>query len=611
MDLSPRNFLFRIVLFFSAIFLLPFSAVAQNTVAYWDNVLSNKNYYNPTPNHLIYESFLELGLNRPIPFGTLVTWSFGPVVNGQWSGTAYGTSYQAGNYIYNPQTLKGSVDPNGDWKILFTNIDSGKVVIGVGSMELYNNVWSPVAQTFSTGNPIMTHWAYNVPYDPKIFTPSGAENFQVYPSVTSPGNAWFKGTTWKISNKSFFGSNAPGSLTFTNFNNGFIWGAGNGPAGSENARFSAIGSVTPYGKVLIGLLSNGELSVMWGSMTSSPFASKITLADYGYGTDTGTPNGNTSSLNYISPLGIYTNYSLQQTTNALQGQFGNQQNAVITGLTYDCNLFGKNNVCVSAGGRNTFNNDPTINTVSALLIGAYRIKNGLRIGAYLDQNLSASSPNGITSMSNATPMGGLFGVWAKRDDGVGAELKVSLGYNNKGMTVNRPVFGVSESGSGSTNLTSQGGAIVAKYGVEAGNKTTISPYIGLRYMTTKMGGYSEGANSTVQYPLSFSSLSMNATTALGGLGAAHRLNEQWSLQGSAGIELDTQTSVGSYTVTNYSGLNSITLNPTPNNIRPAASVSAYYSVDPTSRLGISAMYRQDSFTGMSSTTGLVTYTIGL
>lgn len=592
-------------------FFLPISVFAQNTVAYWDGVLSNKNYYDPVPNHIIYEAFLGAGLNNPIPFGTLVTWAFGPVVNGQWSGTAYGTSYQAGNYVYNPQTLTGSIDANGNWKILFTNTNTGKVVIGIGSMELYNNIWSPVAQTFSTGNPIMTHWAYNVPYDPSVFTPPGAEYYQVLPSVTSPGNAWFAGTTWKITNKSFFGSNAPGSLTFTNFNNGFIWGVGSGPTGSANSSFSAIGSVTPYGKVLVGLLNNGQLNVMWGSMTSNPFASTITLADYGYGTDTGTPNGDTSTLSYISPLGISTNYSLQQTVNALQGQFGNQQNAVITGLTYDCNVFGKNNICISAGGRNTINSDPNINTVSGLLIGAYRLKEGLRIGAYIDQNLSVSSPNGIINMSNATPMGGLFGVWGASDEGVGGELKVSLGYNNKGMTVNRPVVGVSEPGSGSTNLTSQGASVVAKYSFEIGNKATLSPYLGIRYMSTKMGGYNEGASSNVLYPLTFSSLSMNATTALAGLGAIYRLDERWSFFGSAGIESDTQTSVGSYTVTNYTGLNSVSLNTTPNNVRPAVMASAYYAVDPNARVGLTAIYRQDSFTGMSSTTGLLTYTVGL
>lgn len=601
----------RLASFVIASVVVSFSAIAQTTISYWDNVLSNKNYYDPTPNHLIYEAFLGAGLNNPIPFGTLVTWSFGPVVNGQWTGTAYGTSYQAGTYIYNPQTLSGTVDANGNWKIIFTNTGDGKVVIGLGAMQLYNGIWSPVAQTFSTGNPIMTHWAYNVPYDPTIFTPPGAENYQVYPSVTSPENAWIGGTTWKITNPSFFGSNTPGSVTFTNFNNGFIWGVGSGPAGSANGSFSALGSVTPYGKVLVGLLSNGQLNVMWGSLTSNPFASVITLADYGYGTDTGTPNGQTSSLSYTSPLGIDTNNSLQQTAAALQGQFGNQQNAVVAGLTYDCNLFGMNNICISAGGRNTITSDPNINTASALLIGAYRIKDGLRVGAYLDQNLSASSPNGITSMSNATPMGGLFGIWNEKTDGTGLELKASIGYNNKGMNVSRPVVGISEPGTGSTNLTSQGGAITAKYGLGITNKVIVSPYLGMRYLTTKMGGYSEGASNTVQYPLAYSSLSMNASTALAGMGAAYKLDEQWSITGSAGVEVDTQTSVGSYSVSNYFGLSSVPLNSTPNNVRPTAALGVYYLVDKNARLGLTGMYRQDSFTGMSSATGLVTYTIGL
>jgi hypothetical protein len=329
------------------------------------------------------------------------------------------------------------------------------------------------------------------------------------------------------------------------------------------------------------------------------------------GTTTGIANGNTATLTYYTQLGIDTNNSLLQTANALQGQFGNQQNAVITGLTYDCNLFGKNNVCISTGGRKTLNSDPTLNTVSALLIGGYRINNAFRVGAYLDQNLSATSPNGITNMSNSTPMGGIFGVWNQKTDGAGLEIKTSLGYNSKGMTVTRPVVGTSEAGSGSTNLTSQGAAINFKYGIELGNKAIVSPYAGLRYTTTKMAGYTEGANSSVLYPLAYSSLSMNATTALAGIGATYKLDEQWSFMGSGGVEADTQTSVGSYTVTNYAGLNPVTLNPTPNNVRPTATLAAYYAVDKNTRIGLTGMYRQDSFTGMSSTTGLITYTIGL
>ena len=592
----------------------PIFAFAQYSSSNWDNILSNVNHYDPTPNLVAWQALTTSpgGLSNPYSVGDSTTWAFGSVVNGQWTGTATGNiSINHGTPVAQNMTLSGSINTEGVFKILFTNTSSGDVSIGVGKMVLVNGIWSPVAQTI--GNPTLSlaHWAYNVPYDPVVTTPPAADTYQTYPSVTSAAYQWIGGTTWKIQNSSLFRSSNSGTLTFSGFNNGHIWGSGTGPANSSASNFTTLGTVTPYGNVLLGFLSNGVMSAMWGTITSNPFYSVMNLADYGFGTTTGTANGDTATLTYYTQLGIDTNNALQQTTNALQGQFGNQQNAVITGLTYDCNLFGENNVCISTGGRNTLNSDPTINTVSALLIGGYRINDAFRVGAYLDQNLSATSPNSITNMSNSTPMGGVFGVWNQKADRTGLEVKTSLGYNSKSMTVTRPVVGTSEAGSGSTNLTSQGAAINFKYGIELGNKTIVSPYAGLRYTTTKMGGYTEGASSSVLYPLAYSSLSMNATTALAGIGATYKLDEQWSFMGSGGVEVDTQTSVGSYTVTNYAGLNPVTLNPTPNNVRPTATLAAYYAVDKNARIGLTGMYRQDSFTGMSSTTGLITYTIGL
>lgn len=585
------------------------ASAQEYTSTNWDSILSNKNYYDPVPNLVAQQAITAAGLNNPYAVGDSTTWAFGQVINGQWTGTAIGNiSFDHGTPTVSNLTLSGSINSVGDWKIIFTNTSSGQVTIGIGVMKLVDGVWSPIAQTITSPSGSTAHWAYNIPYDPSTTTPPTANLYTAYPSTTSPMYGWINGTTWVIKNGSLFGSPNSGTLTFSGFNNGFIWGSGNGPNATT---YSSLGSVTPYGNVILGFLKNGVESAMWGTITSNPFYSVMNLADYGYGTTSGISNGDTATLTYYTQLGIDTNSSLQQTANALQGQFGNQQNAVVTGLTYDCNLFGENNVCISTGGRNTLNSDPTINTVSALLIGGYRINNAFRVGAYLDQNLSATSPNGITNMSNSIPMGGVFGVWNQKADRTGLEVKTSLGYNSKGMTVTRPVVGTSEAGSGSTNLTSQGASINFKYGIELGNKAIVSAYAGLRYTTTKMAGYTEGTSSSVLYPLAYSSLSMNATTALAGIGATYKLDEQWSFMGSGGVEADTQTSVGSYTVTNYAGLNSVTLNPTPNNVRPTATLAAYYAVDKNARIGLTGMYRQDSFTGMSSTTGLITYTIGL
>lgn len=306
-----------------------------------------------------------------------------------------------------------------------------------------------------------------------------------------------------------------------------------------------------------------------------------------------------------------TQSSLQSTASALQPQFQLQANGVIAGLSYDCSLFGENGICISAGGRQTGTTSFANGTTSALLIGAYKINDRFRVGGYLDQNLSAANPNGIISNSNSTPMGGLFAVWNDRDDGLGTEVKASLGYNNKGMTITRPVVGTSEPGSGSTTLTSQGANVVAKYHFGLDNRTTVSPYIGARYLSTSMNGYSEGQASNVLVPLAYSSLSMNATTALAGVGANHRLDDEITLSASAGIEADIQTTNGSYTVTNVNGLSPVALNPNPNKVRPTATAAAYYKLHKDAQIGLSVLYRQDSMTGMSSTTGIVTYTMGM
>ncbi len=308
---------------------------------------------------------------------------------------------------------------------------------------------------------------------------------------------------------------------------------------------------------------------------------------------------------------VDTQSSLQSTTSALQNQYASQSNGVIAGLTYDCSLFGENGICISAGGRQTGSSSFINGTTSALLIGAYRVNEKVRVGAYLDQNLSASNPNGIISNSNSTPMGGLFAVWNDRDDGLGTEVKASLGYNNKGMTITRPVVGTSEPGSGSTALTSQGANVVAKYNFGLDSRTTVSPYVGARYLTTVMNGYSEGQASNVLVPLAYSSLSMNATSALAGVGANHRLDEEITLSASAGMEADVQTTNGSYTVTNVNGLSPVALNPNPNKVRPTATAAAYYKLHKDAQIGLSVLYRQDSMTGMSSTTGMVTYTMGM
>ena len=313
-----------------------------------------------------------------------------------------------------------------------------------------------------------------------------------------------------------------------------------------------------------------------------------------------------------------TNQSLVNTASALQGTYTLQNSVLANSFSYDCNVFGANNVCVSAGGRNTQVQAANgLYNTSALLIAAYRLNQNYRIGAYADQNLSVSNPGGTVNLGNNTPLIGLFGAWSQRLDGTGAEVKVSAAYGQKNTTITRSVVGsgdgASEAGSGSSKLNSQGAQVTAKYGFAVMDKAIVSPYVGVRYTQNNMGGYTEGTSSSVTAPLTYSALNTNATTALAGVGASYKVIPTVTTFASAGVETDTNTANGTYVATNTSigTLNPVNFNANPVRTRPTVTLGAYYDITKNQRFGVTGIYRQEAYQAVSTTTVMATYTIGL
>jgi hypothetical protein len=312
----------------------------------------------------------------------------------------------------------------------------------------------------------------------------------------------------------------------------------------------------------------------------------------------------------IAPTNFDTQAALASFGTALQGLFAMQSAGVINGMTYDCPLFGNRNICVSAGGRYTNVSGYPDNTTSALLIGAYRFSENLRLGGYLDQSLSQSTPGGVAQLSNGTPMAGVFGIWNQNTDGTGLEVKLAAGYASKNATLTRPVVGVSQPGSGSTALTSQGALGVLKYGFSLGNKTIVSPYAGMRYVLGGMNGYTEAQSSIVSSPLTYNSISNYTTTTLAGFMGAHKLNEKTNIVGSAGAEKDVNASIGNL-ITSGNGEFNIAMNNNYRTVRPTASLGIFYDLSPRERLGLNGIYRQEAYQAITSTTVMATYTVGL
>jgi hypothetical protein len=141
----------------------------------------------------------------------------------------------------------------------------------------------------------------------------------------------------------------------------------------------------------------------------------------------------------------------------------------------------------------------------------------------------------------------------------------------------------------------------------------VSPYVGVRYTSNTMGGYTESTSSSVTAPLTYSALNTNATTALAGVGASYRVIPTVMTFASAGVETDTNTANGTYSATNASigTLTPVNFNANPVKTRPTATVGAYYDIEKNQRVGITGIYRQEAYQAVSTTTVMATYTIGL
>jgi len=320
-------------------------------------------------------------------------------------------------------------------------------------------------------------------------------------------------------------------------------------------------------------------------------------------------------LTYLSgPSTADTQASLVNTSSALQSSITLQNTVLVNGFTYDCAVFDKNGICLSAGGRNTTVSAGSINNTSGLLIGSYRLDaNNSRVGLSLDQNFSTSMPGGTIKQSNNTPMVGVFGVWQENLDTTGWQAKVSAGMGQKDTTIQRTIVGTSEPGVGSATMISQGAQAMGKYGFAVVDDVLVLPYAGVRYTRNNMGGYTEATSSTVTAPLTMNKVNTNSSAVLIGVEGKYKVMPDVTVLASGGVERNMSTNYDNYIATSstITGLTPISMNPNMVRTRPTASLGAYYDVEKNQRLGINAIYRQEIYQAVGTTTVMATYTVGL
>jgi len=424
-------------------------------------------------------------------------------------------------------------------------------------------------------------------------------NFHVY---TRTGGLSTSAAGWTLTNSTgSFTSSPNGTLTSLSFTSPVSIPVGIGETIGLYLTTSGANNVGYTNGTLLGavLATNSDLTIYEGYGVAYPFGSTFNPRDW---------NG-TIFYDFISLMN--TQASLQANVAALQGVYAIQTGTVNNSLNYDCTNFGSNGICFSTGGRYSNASSSNANTTSAMIIGAYKVNDELRVGGYVDQNLYNIDVANIASIHSNSPLLGVFAVWNQNANRTGIEVKLSAGHNNSDLNMNRIAIGTSELGKGTTELNAVSGSIMASYGFKVLSDWLVSPYVGFRHTSVFSSGYSEQASTEVTKPLSYNALAQESTSALIGVRLAGQVYDHTMLQTSAGFEQDIQNSEDNYTVSGLEGLTAIDFNPNIQRTRAFVSFGASYELGGSHRIGFNAIYRQESFQSVDTKMAYINYSVGL
>ena len=256
---------------------MPSAAFAQDSK--WDALLSNSHWYVPVPGLIAYAASNQSFTNPPpTPIGDQTLWALGTATNGVFTGQSQAVLYMGGIATNTTTSMQGLVTSAGQIVISFSS-DTAPTTIGIGQMREIGGVPLMEMQMITGSSLLVTHWAYMTPYNPAVFTPPSPTQV-ITADITSPQWRWTAGTTWRLTSSAFFGTTAPGTFKITNYSNGYYWGPGAAPLGSEVGNFTVMGSITPEGNVLFSLLADGTPNNLAGQITGDASSGIMVLRPY-------------------------------------------------------------------------------------------------------------------------------------------------------------------------------------------------------------------------------------------------------------------------------------------------------------------------------------------
>lgn len=339
-----------------------------------------------------------------------------------------------------------------------------------------------------------------------------------------------------------------------------------------------------YGRYTV--LSAGSVTGTYNSFTSAGVNDYLKYSATGVKLYVTPPAGATQSS--INAVANNTASALNIQAGALNGILGN-----------DCNLFGDNGGCVSTsiGSVRSAGGDLT----SGNLIVAKKINANWRAGLFLNQQFN-NPTYGSVKLDQSGPAVGGFAAWTKDR----FELQASVaGVNNKlNITRNGPEVGQATATSNGTAYQLKG-----SYSIPVTEKTTVTPYAGIRYTQLNVGGYTEQGPV---FPLTVNSTKQTTTDALAGVGVSHKITDRLTGSVSAGLIKNINYQTGTVAGTSeIGGLSSFNAGlPGSGYTSVAVGTGLSYAVAKNQRIGVNLGWQQKSLINSSIASYGVSYTVG-
>ncbi len=408
---------------------------------------------------------------------------------------------------------------------------------------------------------------------------------------------------------------------------------------TSNDQLNVAGEASLNGNILFNALEGSYHPMKYKLITAEKISGKLSISETNISDRTSLKHSLSYTANAVylnlNPDETNTLAAMNSNENSLKSIFARQNNLQNIGLNYDCNLFGKHNICVSGGARysgirgldgnvdnNGFdvNDNTNKNSQGAVLVVGYKKSDYSRYGFWIDQPINNKSRDGVAEvpvyLKKNNPTIGAYAHYSLSGKEYGFKLSLAGTYTENSIQIKRLQLQNTEEAKGVSDFRSYAGKAELGYSLVNRSQTiNILPYVAYRYGVTTAAAYKEEETDKTYFPISYNKYQRALGTGIVGLKLYGRFRERYKMNTNFGFETDLRSKEQIYSGSSeILNLTSFSINSDmgrkQKKKRGFAQVGLSYDLTRQQSVGISGYYLRDAFNGVGSYSTLVNYTIG-